>query len=292
MLNSMQSSLSEIIHLNKSKTFPMNIQINTIIQPVPNQQNLKDVSIIIPAYNEEKRIIRTLDEISDFIKRENLNWEVIVAVDGNDRTIDIVNSYENSYYTIKANHSVNREGMGGAIKRGILASSGDLIFLMDADGSATLTNLIRSISSLELESYDIINFDRYSTKENFIPFKRWFSSRIFNIILRGIFRIEVNDTQCGYKIIRRDKIEPFLRDITVSDAFFLSALFIYSKKIKLRTIEIPIKYHHTKGSKFNVLMTGLSYIITITAFKLKNSEFFEYVPKSFKDIYYQKLKYL
>lgn len=250
------------------------------------------VSIVIPAYNEEKRIIPVLEEIRNIIIKGNLNWEVIVAVDGNDKTLDIVNSYEQSSRVIKANHSTNRGGMGGAIKRGILSSNGDLIVLMDADGSTSLANLLKSISMIETKSYQIINFDRYSMKGNFIPLKRRIASRIFNIILRAIFSIDVNDTQCGYKIIKRDAILPFLKSITVSNAFFLTALFIYSKKAGLKTTEIPIKYEHSYGSKFNVIMTSLSYVISITAFGLKESKYFNIIPKSIKNLYYSKLRFL
>lgn len=78
----------------------------------------------------------------------------------------------------------------------------------------------------------------------------------------------------------------------MSNAFFLSAIFIYSKQLRLSTIELPIKYEHSDGSKFNVLMTGISYLVSITAFKIRNSSLFEYTPKSIKNIYYDKLRYL
>ena len=251
-----------------------------------------EVSIIIPAYNEEKRIIPVLNEIQNLITERNLNWEVIVAVDGEDKTLQIVNSYEQNCHTIKANHSIKREGMGGAIKRGILSSSGELLILMDSDGSTSLKDLLNSISMLETELYQIINFDRYTLKVNFIPLKRRLASRVFNIILRGIFRIDVNDTQCGYKLMRRDAILPFLKSITVSNAFFLTALFIYSKNAGLKTTEIPIKYEHSYGSKFNIIMTGLSYMVSITAFFLKNSKYFNRIPTPLKNLYYKKLRYL
>ncbi len=251
-----------------------------------------EVSIIIPAYNEEKRIVPVLEEIKVLIADRNLNWEVIVAVDGNDKTLDIVNLFEKNYHVIKANHSSKREGMGGAIKRGIFSSKGNLIILMDADGSTSLKDLIDSISRLETNQYDIINFDRYNLKGNFIPLRRRTVSRVFNMILRLIFRVDVNDTQCGYKILRRSAIVPFLMNITVSNAFFLSALFIYSKKAGLKTIEIPIKYKHSYGSKFNILMTSLSYTISITAFWLRGSKYFNRIPNSVKNLYYRKLRFL
>lgn len=262
------------------------------IDETPQSEVPVKVSIIIPAYNEEKRIVPVLNEIEGLITENNLDWEVIVAVDGNDRTLDIVNLYEQNYHIIKANHSIKREGMGGAIKRGILSSNSDLIILMDADGSTSLKNMLNSISILKANTYHIVNFDRYSEKGNFIPLRRRMVSRVFNIILRVIFKIDVNDTQCGYKIMRRDAILPFLKSITVSNAFFLTALFIYSRKAGLKSIEIPIKYKHSYGSKFNVLMTSLSYSISITAFWLSSTKYFYRIPKPIKNLYYKKLRFL
>lgn len=254
--------------------------------------NLGTVSIIIPAYNEEKRIIPVLEEIENLILSEHLNWEVIVSIDGNDKTIEIVKLHEQRAQIIKANYSIQRGGMGGAIKRGILSSSGETIILMDADGSTSLIDLLRAISNVNTVENEFINFNRYYFKENLIPFKRRLVSRGFNIILRVVFGIEVKDTQCGYKIIKRAVLDSFLKNITVTNAFFLTALFIYSKDFGIKTIEVPINYKHTSGSKFNVIMTAVSYVVSISAFKIKKSKVFNHIPHSIKKFYYNKLRYL
>ena len=145
----------------------------------------QNISIIIPAYNEEKRIGPVLDEISGFISSNDLPWEVIVAVDGNDGTNRIVETYHNQFSFISSRTSVSRNGMGGAIKRGIIASRGEYIILMDADGSTKLNDIISKVELLS--NYDIINFNRYSSADNNIPFTRRFASRGFNLILRALF---------------------------------------------------------------------------------------------------------
>jgi len=251
---------------------------------------MRTFSIIIPAYNEEKRITPVLEEVSSFISANRLPWEVIIAVDGNDGTEDIINSFSEKYPFIQSRKSSGRTGMGAAIKRGMLASKGNYIVLMDADGSANIQNILREVNLLD--SYDIINFNRYSSKENDIPFKRRFASRSFNILLKALFGIHVNDTQCGYKLMRRSVVMPLVKKLTVSNAFFLSALFLYAKKSGARVAELPIKYDHSDGSKFNVVITSLSYLVSISAFKLRNSELYDYTPKFVKELYYRKLRYL
>ena len=161
--------------------------------------------------------------------------------------------------------------------------------LVDGDGSSSLESMLRSVELLN--KYDIINFNRYSEAENIIPFKRRFASRSFNIILRLVFGIRVSDTQCGYKMMKRNAIMPLVRKLTVSNAFFLSAMFIYAKIYGVSVAEMPIKYDHTDGSKFNVIMTSISYLVSVTAFKVRNSKLYDYTPKFIKDIYYKKLRY-
>ena len=251
---------------------------------------MRTFSIIIPAYNEEKRIVPVLEEVSSFISDNGLPWDVIIAVDGNDGTEDIINAYSKKYSFINSKKSSGRSGMGGAIKRGMLASNGEYIILMDGDGSSNLQSVMRSVELIT--KYDIVNFNRYSDAKNKIPLKRKFASRSFNLMLRFVYRIRVSDTQCGYKIMRRAAVMPLIRKITVSNAFFLSAMFIYAKKYGVSVVEKPIKYDHSDGSKFNVVMTSISYIVSITAFKIRNSKFFDYTPEFIKELYYRKFRYL
>ena len=251
---------------------------------------MKRFSIIIPAYNEEKRITPVLKDLCNFISLNQLPWEIVVAIDGDDGTEDIVKSYNETFPFVSSRKAAGRSGMGGGIKRGILASTGEYLILMDGDGSSSLQNMLRSLELLN--KYDIVNFNRYSDAENKIPLKRKFASRSFNLILRIVFGIRVSDTQCGYKIMRRDAIMPLVRRLTVSNAFFLSAIFIYAKKYGVSVVEMPIKYDHSDGSKFNVMMTSISYLVSVTAFKIRNSKLYDYTPKFIKDLYYKKLRYL
>ena len=250
----------------------------------------KKFSIIIPAYNEENRIKPVLEEICRYIDLNNLPWDIIIAVDGNDKTEDIINFYNRMYPFLNSKKSSERNGMGGAIKRAILASTGEYLILMDSDSSSSLLSMMRSAELLN--KYDIVNFNRYSDSENKIPLMRRFASRSFNLILRLVFGIHVSDTQCGYKIMRRDAVMPIVTRLSISNAFFLSAIFIYAKKYGVSFVEVPIKYSHSYGSKFNVVMTSISYIVSIIAFKIRDTKLYYYTPKFIKGFYYKKFRYL
>lgn len=263
---------------------------NLILEDQLNLLLMKTFSIIIPAYNEEKRIRPVLDGLCTFISSNRLPWEIIVAIDGEDGTEDIVNSYERTFPFVHARKSASRSGMGGGIKRGILASTGEYLILMDGDGSADINSMISKVELLN--EYDIVNFNRYSDKDNKIPLKRRVASRSFNIMLQLLFGIHIFDTQCGYKMVKRSAVMPIVRKLTVSNAFFLSALFVYFKENEVSVIEVPIKYNHSDGSKFNVVMTSISYMVSIIAFKIRKSKIYYYVPKFIRELYYKKLRYL
>ncbi len=246
--------------------------------------------IVIPAYNEEKRIGPVIDEISSFIKEKSLPWSIIVSVDGNDGTEEILKKKSYDYPFISYNKSTKRSGMGGAIKRGILASSGEYILLMDADGASNLEYVVKKMGLIL--DYDIVNFDRYSNEENMIPLTRRIASRGLNLILRSVFRISVKDTQCDYKLMKSSSVKSLVKQLTFSNAFFLSALIVSAKWAKLDVVELPISYNHSEGSKFHPIAEVVGHGASILAFLIRHSRFYRYVPKGIVTLYYRKFRWI
>jgi len=204
------------------------------LQPQYNVINIPSVTIIIPAYNEEKRIGRVLKELSEFITTSNPNWNVIVSIDGNDGTEEIVNDYSKKYSFISYSKNGNRTGKGGAIKRVVSEATGEFTVIMDADGSVNFQTIANNLGLVS--NYDVILFDRYSKQGNHIPALRRIPSRGFNALVRILLGIRVNDTQCGYKIIRTDMLKRAFSQISITNTFFDVALLFYLKRIGARII--------------------------------------------------------
>ncbi|MEM3873259.1 MAG: glycosyltransferase, partial [Nitrososphaeria archaeon] len=99
-----------------------------------NNTNTPSTTVIIPAYNEEKRINGLLKELTDFISVNQIEWNIIVSIDGSDHTEDIVKEFSSKYPFVSYVKNGERSGKGGAIKRVIQRATGELIILMDADG--------------------------------------------------------------------------------------------------------------------------------------------------------------
>ena len=255
-----------------------------------NPSLMKMFSVIIPAYNEKKRIGPVLEEVSSFISLNRLPWEVIVAVDGNDGTASLVKEKSVIYPFVSIQHGQGRNGKGAAIKRGLSASQADFVIFMDADGGIKFGDILAHLS--ETEEYDAIVFDRYSFAGNKIPFLRRFASRGFNILVKALIGVRFNDTQCGYKIVKAEYARKAFRKISVTNTFFDVALIFYLKKLGAKIMEIPVGYNHDGEGKFNVVSEILGQGSSLLAFRIRNSRFYRYVPRKLIDLYYRKFRWI
>ena len=261
----------------------------TSVQDIPKYNSGK-ISIIVPAYNEEKRIKPVLNELAAFIQENHLSWDIIVSIDGNDGTLRLVEKMSEKYPFLSTIKGSGRSGKGNAIKRAINNTQSDFVILMDADGSVRLADLIKHIHLMD--KYDVVIFDRYTSMGNEIPFMRRFASRGFNVMVRSILGVKVNDTQCGYKIIKTEYAKKAFRKISVTNTFFDVALLYYLGKYGAKCVEFPINYNHDGESKFNVFLEIIGQGISLLAFRIRNSRLYRYVPKRFIELYYRKFRWI
>ena len=266
--------LSEV----SEQEFAGEIHINSLLT--------KTFSIIIPAYNEEKRLKPVLTELCTFIETNNFPWNVIVSIDGNDGTEKLVKTMMMDFPFLDYIKDLERNGKGGSIKKAVNFASGEFVMLMDADGAVALEDMVKYIGLLEM--FDFINFDRYRIRENHIPRIRRFVSRGYNFYIRSLFRIDIDDTQCGYKLMKTDVAKAVFGKLTISNTFFYFPFFVYLKRMGMNFVEVPVDYVHIEGSKFKVPSMILGGFISALAFRIRNSPFWKYIPKKLVDLYYRK----
>ncbi len=270
----------------------VNIQIEneSVIDQMLDPIYYKRFDIIIPAFNEEKRIFPVLKEITDFISVYTLPWQVIVAVDGNDGTADIVQKFSDKYKFVKLNRSSGRSGKGGAIKRSLNSATGKYIILLDADGAIDFLSVVEAVRYLS--QYDVVNFDRYAYRTNYIPWSRRFVSRGFNFYVKFVLSINIDDTQCGYKLMNVESAKRIFSQLTITNGFFYAPFFYYLKLYKYKVIEMPVRYNHSEGSKFNISSMILGGFLTTLAFRISHSNLQKFFPKRLKDLYYKKFRWI
>lgn len=250
---------------------------------------LKKFSIVLPAYNEEKRIKPVLNNICHFIVENKLPWDVIIAIDGNDTTYDIARTFSDNYDFITIDRSNGRSGKGGAIKRVLLEVHGEFTILMDADNSIDFVDVVRAVPLLE--NSDVVILSRYAGN-NSIPLLRRFLSRGFNIIVRSVTGLSVADTQSGYKIFRTEFFTVSMQKVTVTNASYDVPLLYYIKKMGGRITEMPAEYTHADDGKLNPLSMAMSFFISLVAFRISNSHLYSHVPRFLVKLYHRKFKWI
>lgn len=262
--------------------------MNELSQQIIRSENYElnyypDITFIIPAYNEEKRISYVIDDLSNYIDKNKLNWNIITSIDGTDNTKNIVNDYSSKYDFIIMDTSKSRSGKGNAIKRALINHSSilkDFVIFMDADNSIKFDEILNAMNNIE--NNDVIILNRYC-KENNIPFLRKFLGRVFNLITRGFLRLKIHDTQSGYKIFKKNIVMKEITKVGLDNAFFDISLLYHVKNDNYNIKEIDSKYEYNKDTSFHVFKLTVNMLLSIFAFKLRYSNLYEKIPEKIKE---------
>lgn len=212
------------------------------------------LSIIIPAYNEEKRIRKTLKDYIKFFNNTGDSFEIYMINDASeDQTLEIVKKLAEEYPQIKYKNITNHLGKGGAIIEGFKVANGDLISYADADGSTSPNTLYDLIK--QLGDYDVIMGSRWMKGSKILTpqsLSRRIASRGFNLFIRLVLNLQYTDTQCAGKVFRKEVIDSTLPNFTVTNFAFDACLLYEIKKKGFKIKEVPIAWQDHKDSTLNI----------------------------------------
>src|SRR3989338_7038682 len=167
-------------------------------------QNPK-LSVVIPAYNEEKRISATLVDVNSYLSKQNYPYEIIVVDNGsNDNTCDIVKGYQKQGFEHIVRLCLTKSvgAKGSAVKLGIEQATGDYIVFMDADNATPISEMAKFWPFLEGGKYQVVIGSRYVNESNVTrkqPFYRVLLSRLSNLLIQAVAIPGIHDTQLGFK---------------------------------------------------------------------------------------------
>lgn len=240
------------------------------------------ISIIVPAYNEEKRIGPTLDAYGEFFsnvkKTGKEKFEIIVVLNAcKDKTLEIVKEKEKKFREIR-HLDFEQSGKGFAVIEGFKAAKGGIIGFVDADMATKPEAFFELIKSLKVEinEYDGIIASRYLKGALVSPkptFMRRIVSRMFNILIKSMLFINYEDTQCGAKVFKKTAINEIMPYMTMSQwAFDVEILYLLKKK-GFKVNEIPTEWSDKKYSKINFLRSGPKMVLAIIRLRIINSPF-------------------
>ena len=218
------------------------------------------LSIIVPAYNEEKRLPATLEHIDRFLRTQPFTYEVIVVENGStDRTTEVAETFAAEHPYVRVLHS--RKGKGAAVKKGMLNARGEYLFICDADLSMPIEEVVKFLPPM-LDSYDVAIGSREvpGARRYDEPFYRHLEGRVFNWIVRVLAVPGIEDTQCGFKCFRREVALDLFPHQTVDGwAFDVEILFIAHRR-GYRLVEVPINWYYKANSRVNPIRDALSML--------------------------------
>lgn len=256
------------------------------------------ISIIIPAYNEEKRIGKILENYGKFFEekkkiKEISDFEILVIINNTkDKTEEVVRKFSKKYKEIRY-LNFRQGGKGFAIIKGFedaLKRKNKLIGFVDADMSTPPEAYYELIKNIK--NYEGIIADRWDKKSIITPkqslFRR-FISRIYNIIVRILFFLPFRDTQCGAKIFKREVLEEnYKKLVTTNWAFDIALLYCLRKESNAQIKSIPTIWHDDTGSKVNLKRTPIMMFASSVRLRIIHSPFRDFVrvyrklPEKFK----------
>jgi glycosyltransferase involved in cell wall biosynthesis len=215
---------------------------------------METLSIVIPAYNEEKRLPATLDRIAAWVSDSPLPVDEILVVDDGSRDGTAALAEKRGGLVRLVRNPGNR-GKGYAVRNGMLTAKGDWILSTDADLSAPIEELGKLIDAARRESAVVAigsrALDRQLVKVH-QPMMREFSGRAFNVVMRAVTGLPFRDTQCGFKLFRQDAAKDiFARQIEEGFSFDVEDLVI-ARMLGLRSIEVPVEWSNVEGTKVSL----------------------------------------
>ncbi len=207
---------------------------------------LASLSVIIPCYKEREVIAASVLAINAFVQPRFERYEIIVITDGSpDGTTDQVVDVKQNHPEIPIRHIAfsKNHGKGAAVRAGFSAAEHELVLMIDADLTISITELDNFLPAIE--HADIAIASRLAPGTVFeepAPAHRVFTARVFHllqILLLGNF--EFSDTQCGFKLFRRECVEPLFRTLTIERFAFDAELLFLARRMNLRVAILPVR---------------------------------------------------
>jgi glycosyltransferase involved in cell wall biosynthesis len=236
-----------------------------VISPAPS------ILLLIPAYNEEDRIGPVLEDYARYFASYPGKFQLIVVLNGcRDNTLGVVQRVAANHPSVSALEFKEAIGKGGALIEGLkLAPLADVIGYVDADGATppqAFHDLVKKIPEADcvIGSRWLPGAVLHVEQSG----KRQFASRVFHLVVQCLFWMDIRDTQCGAKVMRREaieKIHPYLR---IADMAFDINLLYSLRHAGFRVLEVPTEWTDKIGTKVTLFRTSLVMFLSVVRIRL------------------------
>ncbi len=237
--------------------------------------------LLIPAYNEERRIEPVLRDYGRYFQDHyHGKFQLVVVLNGcRDNTRGVVERVARDFPAVSLLDFPEPIGKGGALIEGLkLASRAEAIGYVDADG-ATPPHAFHDLVK-RLGEADCVIGSRWlpgAVLHQEQSGKRQFASRVFHAIVQGLFWMNIRDTQCGAKVLRREAVEKVHAYLRIADMAFDINLLFSLKRAGCRILEVPTEWTDQVGSKVTLFRTSLTMFLSTFRVRLIYSPFYQWL---------------
>jgi len=211
------------------------------------------LSIIIPAYNEERRLPGSMEQILSWAQGVPYEVEIIIVENGStDATTEVAEGFAREHDNVRVIHS--GKGKGKAVQTGVYAGRGEYLFICDSDLSMPIAEVEKFLPP-QLDGYDVAIGSREAPGAQRFdePSYRHLMGRVFNFIVRVLAVPGFSDTQAGFKMFRREAALEIFPYMTIMGwTFDVEALYIALKQGK-KIVEVPINWYFDEDSRVDPL---------------------------------------
>lgn len=216
-----------------------------------------DLSIVVPAFNEEQRLPKTLQSIRAYLKSRSLRAEVLVVDDGStDATAKVVELSQTCFPELHLISNIRNRGKGFSVRQGMLEARGEIALFTDADLSAPIEEADKLLAVLREDAYDGAIGSRAVDRRLIEVHQSAFRERagiLFNRMVRGLTGLPFEDTQCGFKAFRRERARVLFEQQRTEGFGFDPEILFLAQLAGLRIAEVPVRWAHNPATKVNLL---------------------------------------
>lgn len=216
-------------------------------------QNEIYISIIIPAYNEERRLSKTLEKVDEYLKKQSFSYEIIVVSDGSkDKTSQVVKDLIPRIQNLRLIDNKENHGKGYVVRQGMLDAKGEYRLFTDADNSTSIDQIEKMLPEFE-KGFKVVIGSRDIKGAVIATPQSWIRRRlgdIFNLIVQVISGLwGIWDTQCGFKGFTSRAVEDIFPKCKIDRWAFDVEILVISKKLGYKIKEIPVTWVNDPESK-------------------------------------------
>jgi dolichyl-phosphate beta-glucosyltransferase len=238
------------------------------------------LSLIIPAYNEEKRLPATLTRMVEYLALRDFSYEIVVVDDGSrDGTRDLVREFAatRSFMRLECYDDENgkplNRGKGYAVRHGVLAARGRDILFSDADLSTPIEEMEKLLPAISRGDCDMAIASRALPESNLTVHQPWYRERmgrLFNTFVQRIIDTQILDTQCGFKAFRGDVAKRLFGMAQIDGFGFDTEILFLAQKFKYRVREIPVTWEHRDDSRVSPLSAPFQMLSELLQVRLND----------------------